>query len=232
MDKLVLGGFGILIVIGSVATSVIKDPNLAGVVAGFGYVVFILIIFLTDQLMRVEASPYPHIKGLMYKMDSGMLILRSLFIKDAIKIGNGDLDPTGDYPFGWKLLLPYPILLPGFGKVEYVYALTKREPFHENFNFLPTEEAIASWKGFYVRSGQSDGAFTYIDPMPKFDFARPYPVLLFVKTGFDALEYAKHFRVYREITADTFETVRKQFTEDVAEKEARALKEAPQPIAK
>ena len=214
MDKIVLGGFGVLIITGTVATNVITDPQIASVVTGMGYVALILIIFLTDQLMRVEASSWPHIKAGIYQMDTGAFFWRSLFIGKPKMIGDGDLDPNGEYPFGWRVPLASPTRFPEpFGKVDHFYALTKK-PFNENFNFVPTEEPIASWKGFGVKHGMTDGAFVILDPQPKTDLGKYYPVLLFKWTGVDALKYSENFNAYPELIQEVEAIVREKQKDD------------------
>ena len=224
MDIIVLGGFGALLAFGTLLTQFVKDEIVRGLVMGFAYFLLIALIVLTEKFSSFEASKYPHLRARFRNVETGAAYERHLFFFTPQPIGEGDLDPKGEFKFGCMLPLAQPIRLwYPFGKVTTLFVLLRR-PIEENFNFVHTSENVANWKGILVEHRGSDACEIYIDPQPLEIETKAYPVGLLDRTGVDALAYGKNFAYYHTLFEQVERDKGKQPVAPVVTAKTRATK--------
>lgn len=209
MDKIVLFGFGGLILFGSIAQTFIQNETIKNAIVGIFYIIFVGIIFLTEVYAKVEASSHHHLKIILrYK---GVWYLRDWFFDDYEQIGKGvDLDPMGNFKYAYKIPLVRSSIFPQpFGRSFRVYVLCKR-PFSENFNFVNNGERVANWNGIGVEH-VSDISEVDLDSMPHEENTKLYPVVCLDRTGKDAEERAAILDEYHK----QFEDIEPMITEEL-----------------
>lgn len=212
MDKIVLGGFGLVMLAGSAATVFIPNILVRSLLIGGMYFGLIGIVVMTDWMSTLEAGKNPHLKIVIRDPETGIGYPRDFYIGKPFPIGDPErgVDPTGEYAYGVGLPLikgvDFSFFLPNEiqvyeREVFFVLALLKR-PYNENFNFQHSGEPIALWNGIPVEHRGSDICESYLDPEPYNQDGYNFPVLLIKNTGVDALDYAKNFDIYRKIMRD------------------------------
>ncbi len=107
MDKIVLGGFGLVMLAGSAATIFIPNIIVRSLVIGGMYFGLIGIVVMTDWMSTLEAGKNPHLKIVIRDPETGIGYPRDFYIGKPFPIGDPErgIDPTGEYAYGVGLPL-------------------------------------------------------------------------------------------------------------------------------
>lgn len=196
-----IGSFGMVILGGGLATVYVKDIVLQQVIVGALYFAFIAILFLTELLTRVAAGDWNHIRGKVRDHMTGAAYTRHFYFLPPEPIGDTEefpLDPMGIFNYGYRLRSVKPVRIPRFGKQSEFRGLCRR-PWSEMFNFVHTGEAVAEWNGIAVPHRGSDDCEIDLFILPQYTELQPIPILIFDRTGVDALERARALKNVADI---------------------------------